>query len=349
MTWLTWRQFRPQAVTAAAALAAFAVLLAVTGPHLASLYAASRITGCHSQSCGELASTFLRLVGVGIYPVVYMLGIAGVVLAPAVIGIFWGAPLIAREFEAGTFRLAWTQSVTRTRWLAVKLALTGLAAMAVTEALSLMQGWWAAPIGQAARLATTSSFPLGMGPFSLLAFDAHGITPLGYAAFAFTLGVTTGVLLRRAVPAMALTLVIFAAVQVAMPLGIRPHLFPPDHTTAALSSFTQLQTQIGPNGAFAFGAQFLPGQPGAWILSTGAVNAAGQPVSTNPAACRSLALSGSPAWTQCLTSHGIRIAVTYQPTSRYWALEWTETAIFVALAVALAGFCFWWIGRRRLS
>jgi hypothetical protein len=109
------------------------------------------------------------------------------------------------------FRLAWTQSITRTRWLAVKLALPGLAAMAVTEALSLMQAWWAAPIGQAARLATTSSFPLGVGPLSLLDFDAHGITPLGYAAFAFTLGVTTGVLLRRAVPAMALTLAIFAA------------------------------------------------------------------------------------------------------------------------------------------
>ena len=138
MTWLTWRQFRAQAVTAVAALAAFAVLLAVTGPHLASMYAASGITGCHSRGCGQLASTFLSLVGAGLYPVVYLLGIAGIVLAPAVIGIFWGAPLIAREFESGTFRLAWTQSITRARWLAVKLALTGLAAMAVTEALSLM-------------------------------------------------------------------------------------------------------------------------------------------------------------------------------------------------------------------
>jgi len=34
--------------------------------------------------------------------------------APALIGMFWGAPLIAREFETGTFRLAWTQDVTPT-------------------------------------------------------------------------------------------------------------------------------------------------------------------------------------------------------------------------------------------
>src|SRR6266704_3304159 len=69
MIWLTWRQFRVQAITAVATLAAFAVLLAVTGPHLASLYAASGITGCHGGSCGQLASSFLSLVGVGIYPV----------------------------------------------------------------------------------------------------------------------------------------------------------------------------------------------------------------------------------------------------------------------------------------
>jgi len=346
MIWLTWRQFRIQAVAAIAALAAFAVLLAVTGPHLASLYAASRISGCHSQSCGQLASNFLTQVSAtSIDPAVYLLGIAGIVLAPAVIGIFWGAPLIARELEAGTFRLAWTQSVTRARWLAVKLALTGLAAMAVTEALSLIQAWWAAPIGQAARLAVGSTFPLGMSPFSLLVFDAHGITPLGYAAFAFTLGVTTGVLIRRAVPAMAITLAIFAAVQIAMPLWIRPHLFPPNHTTAAVISFSG-QTQIGPNGTFAFGVDFLPSLPGAWILSSGAVNAAGQPVSTSPADCRSYALNGSPAWPPCLTSHGIRIAVTYQPTSRYWPIQWYETAIYLALALALTGYCFWRLGRR---
>ena len=47
-----------------------------------------------------------------------------------------------------------------------------------------------------------------------------------------------------------------------------------------------------------------------------------------------------------MASHGIRIAVTYQPTSRYWAIQWTETGIYLALALALAGFCFWLLGRR---
>jgi hypothetical protein len=39
--------------------------------------------------------------------------------------------------------------------------------------------------------------------------------------------------------------------------------------------------------------------------------------------------------------------VTYRPASRFWALQWYETAIFLGLALALAGFSFRWI--RRLS
>jgi len=80
--------------------------------------------------------------------VLYLISVGAILLAPAVIGLFWGAPLIARELETGTCDLAWNQSVTRTRWLAVKLTVGGLTAIAVTEALCLMQSWWAAPMGR---------------------------------------------------------------------------------------------------------------------------------------------------------------------------------------------------------
>jgi hypothetical protein len=314
----SWLQFRAQAVTAAAALAAVVVVLAITSPH--------------------------RQANFGVSNWLYTAGIVVLYLTPAIIGIFWGAPLISRELETGTFRLAWTQSITRARWLASKLALPGLAAMAVTEGLSLMYGWWAAPIGQAARVAS-GSFPLGMSPFSLLAFDAHGVVPIGYAAFGFALGVTAGVLIRRALPAMAVTLVIFAAVQVAMPLAIRPSLFPSAHTTQSLAAnFTGMQS-AGPGGKFGFTLDYVDSEPGAWIFSSGAVNAAGQPVSVMPAACVNAAsTTGDP--TQCLASHGIGIAVSYLPTSRYWPIQWTETGIYLALALVLAGFSYWRLGRR---
>ena len=341
MIWLTWRQFRVQALTAAAALAAFAILLAATGPHLASLYAASGITGCQGGSCVTAPVAFLnQLQATSPYPVVYLLGIALILAAPAITGIFWGAPLIARELETRTFTLAWNQSITRTRWLVVKLTLTGLAAMAVTEALSLIYAWWADPIGKATGLGASTSVFNG-GRFSSVIFATHGITPLGYAAFAFALGTAAGALIRRTVPAMAVTLAIFAAAQVAMPLGVRPHLIPPDHTVATIDS---ARLDFG-----SLTATVVPGQPGAWLISSGAINPAGQTVNTLPAACQAafsgLKPSSSPS--ACMESRGIREAITYEPASRYWPLQGIETGIFGALALALAGFCFWRLGRRR--
>jgi hypothetical protein len=348
---LSMLQLRVQAITAAVALIAFAVLLAATGPHLASLYAASGLRGCQPASCGQLANSFLQRVdSTGPYATVSPLSIILIALAPAVIGLFWGAPLLARELETGTFTLVWSQSVTRTRWLAVKLTVGGLAAMAVTEALSLLFAWWAAPLGRAAALGGSGN-GLAMNQFNPLAFATHGITPLGYAAFAFTLGVTAGALIRRTVPAMAVTLAIFAALQIAMPLWIRPNLLPASHTTVAITGDTTLNlyTADSPH-TFTFTLATedgLAGQPGAWIRSSGAADAAGHPVSTVvPSACSPAASSSGPgsALANCLASQGIRIAVTYQPASRYWPLQWTETGIYLVLSLALAGYCF-----RRLS
>jgi hypothetical protein len=125
-----------------------------------------------------------------------------------------------------------------------------------------------------------------------------------------------------------------------MPLGVRPHLIPPDRTIATIES-----------AGLDFGnltATVVPGQPGAWLISSGAINAAGQPVSNLPAACQA-AFSGlkpsSPG--PCLESHGFREVITYEPASRYWPLQGIETGIFLVLALALAGFCFWRLSRRR--
>jgi ABC-type transport system involved in multi-copper enzyme maturation permease subunit len=361
MIWLTWRQFRAQAITAVAALAAFAILLAVTESRMSRLYAASKIAGCHGDTCVARATHFLVILtsgrGVSLLPagsneyvILYFLSVVVILIAPAIIGIFWGAPLIARELETGTSRLAWNQSITRTRWLTVKLALIGVAAMAITEAFSLLQAWWAAPIGKAVGLGGSASI-LTEGRFGSFVFPTHGITPLGYAAFGFALGVTTGLLIRRAIPAMAATLAIFAAVQFITPLWIRPNLIPPNQTIATIQA---AQVNIFPTSGstFTVTATAVPGQPGAWITSSGAVNAAGQPVSTIPRACKSALRSvsgpgGSPKLNTCLGHHGIRVALSYHPVSHYWPLQWAETGMFLALALALAWYCFWRLNRRR--
>ena len=219
----------------------------------------------------------------------------------------------------------------------------------MTEAFSLLQAWWAAPINRATGLGGSVSVFRG-GRFSALNFAAGGIAPLGYAAFGFALGVTAGLLIRRAVPAMAVTLVIFAAVQVVMPLWVRPHLLPADQMIASVGSTEATLSDVG--GPATLAANVVPGQPGAWILSSHAVNAAGQPVASLPGAC--LAAPGSahsPAELaggapRCLAGRGIREAVSYQPVSRYWPLQLGETGIFLVLAVALAWLCFRRLDRR---
>jgi hypothetical protein len=144
---------------------------------------------------------------------------------------------------------------------------------------------------------------------------------------------------------MAITLAVFAAAQVAMPLWVRPHLVPPDRMVVSGPSFFQSAgLSVG-----TLEASSVPGQPEAWMLSSGAVNAVGQPVSTIPAPCGSPSAGkgASPNAGACMASRGIREDITYQPASRYWAFQWIETGIFLALALALAGFCFWRLGRRR--
>jgi hypothetical protein len=366
MIWLTWRQFRAQAITAAAALAVFAIVLAVTASDLSGMYNSSGLLTCHGNACSGLASTFLSnlasegggfLVPGGPYAILYFVSVLIILIAPAITGVFWGAPLIARELEAGTFRLTWNQSITRTRWLTVKLTLIGVAAMAVTEAFSLLQAWWAAPIGKAVGLGGGGSI-FSETRFGVFVFPTHGITPLGYAAFGFAIGVTAGLVIRRAIPAMAVTLAIFAAAQFITPL-IRPSLFPTSQTVTTMAA-AGANVSLKANPRLALTATAVPGQPGAWIISSKGVNAAGQPVSAMPAACeptvsqtlgshRGPATSGpgSTALNNCVASHGIRVAESYQPASHYWPLQWSETGLYLVLALALAGFCFWRLNRRR--
>jgi hypothetical protein len=349
MMWLTWRQFRSQTVVTSAFLAVMAVVFVISGAHLASLYSASGIAACHGPgACGHLASTFLNQVEANtVLKALYYVGVVAVYAVPAIIGVFWGAPLLTREIEAGTFRLAWSQSVTRTRWLAAKLGLLSAAAIATAGLLSLIVSWWAEPVDRAAPLLSSSgrtNAPLRITPFI---FGARGVVPLGYAAFAFVLGVTAGLLIRRTVAAMAVTLAVFAAAEFAMAEWIRPHLIAPLRAISPLNVGNLNELVITNNTTMT--VQAGGSKPGAWILSNQSIDAAGH-VFTGPptAAC----ISQTDSVNACQASVGrlhLRQLLTYQPASRFWELQWIEAGIFLAAALALAGLCFWWVSRRRLT
>ncbi|MGA5285983.1 hypothetical protein [Streptomyces pseudogriseolus] len=208
MTWLTWRQFRTPAAVMFAVVAVLAVVLVTTGPQLADLY---RTAG--SGLVDQVSSADQTL---------YYTGLLVVVAVPAVIGMFWGAPLIARELETGTHYLAWNQGVTRTRWLATKLGLGAAASMTAAGLTSLAVSWWSSPIDRAVGGggATDTYFPR-LDP---VAFAARGVVPMAHAAFAFVLGVALGLVIRRTLPAMATTFALYTAIQIVVPMWIRSHL-----------------------------------------------------------------------------------------------------------------------------
>jgi ABC-type transport system involved in multi-copper enzyme maturation permease subunit len=333
MIWLTWRQFRTQAWLALAALAAFVVALALTGPNLARLYGTSGIATCDTN-CDALASDFLNQVINDTSGKLYWLSIGVMFVLPAIIGVFWGAPLVARELEAGTHRLVWNQSVTRIRWLAVKVLGIGLASMATVGLFSLAVTWWAGPIDTAYLNRMLPEI-----------FATRGIAPIGYAAFAFVVGVTAGMLVRRTVPAMAITLALVVVAAIVMPFGVRGHLMTPNYTTLPLNISSLKSLNISKGGHVTVTGRL--DQPGAWILSNVTITTTGKPFTeSNPGACNR---SASPsACTDWLASLHLRQQVAYQPATRFWALQWYEMTIFLGASLILTLFCLWWI-RHRLT
>jgi ABC-2 family transporter protein len=346
MVWLTWRQLRGGAVMMAAVLALLVAVLGLTGPGLADEYS-NGIAACTPQG-GDCSAFVARFFEDNLLAHLAVTAVA--LVLPALVGIFWGAPLLARELEAGTHRLVWNQSITRSRWLAVKLGLTGLAAMIAAGLGTLAVTWWASPIDK-----TATELPR-VAP---LLFAARGIAPIGYAAFAFALGVTVGMLVRRTVPAMAITLVIFVAAQIAMPLLVRPHLLPTTRSTVEITESNIDGFRWGPDDTVEVWSD--AGPAGAWVLSSHTVDASGHtvdnvslPASSGPCAPPAANPDKERATEQiaeCLAEiHrlGYRQEATYHPASRFWPLQWFETGIYLVLALGLAGFCFWRI-RRPLS
>ena len=335
MIWMTWRQSRAQTLGAIVALAVIMLYLLYLGLAIRHFYN-TEIVGCTGNDCaiarerfGDKYLTQVSLIGVLLIAV------------PAAIGVFWGAPLITRELETGTHRLAWNQSVTRNRWLAVKLAFIALFSLAVTGLLSLLLTWSASRLDQVEGKR-----------FAGLNFDSRNIVPLGYAVFFFVLGVTIGLFIRRSLPAMALTLALFAGIQILMPLAIRSHLMTPITSSVAFTAEKAQEINgIGSTGGPAEGGSApvsIMGYqvPDAWVLSTGPralLTADGQAFTRDQLkTCMTGDFRKDMA---CLATKNLHFSVTYHPAGRYWKFQWIETALFVVLAAALVGFCFWRIPR----
>jgi len=344
MTRFAWLQSRTQTLFTAALVAALAVSGAITGVHYSHL-SHSLIGQCQancSLATGEFLSHghFLQ----HLFDLVAQ-------LVPAAFGIFWGAPLLARELETGTHRLAWTQSITRSRWLVTKVAVIALATAVLAGVLTLTITWWY----RAFDVLDTDTYAV---------FERRDIAPIGYAVFALTAGALVGALLRRTLPAMVATVGVFALARVTVQLWVRPHLLTPLHKTVSLLTGGMGFDVSGGNIHVIVKER---GPANSWTISSHLANAAGQVPSASQLTayvrqhCPSVAAPPAGAKAggglappdpgifhacQVQLAQTYHLLVSYQPASRYWTFQWLETGIFAGLALLAAAGCYWVVTRR---
>ena len=313
MTWLVWRQHRQQALAAVVALLAVALFLVPTGRQMRAAFDDLGLGTCLRAT----PQTELVTADTGCLPLseefsgrFQSLGLVSLLLLflPALVGLFWGAPLVARELEHGTHRLVWTQGVTRLRWATVKLGLVGGGVVLVAAAYTLLVDWWIAPLNDATGYR-----------FTWLFFDQQGPVLVGYALFALALGVLTGTLTGKVLPAMAVTLGGFLATRVAVALLLRPRFLPPLRRAYPVVGATP--TESNP-------------LIGDWVISRGVYSAQGVKLTPGSGA---QALCDQTAAARCIAEYGVGAynQDLFQPADRFWLFQGIETALFVALAVVL--------------
>jgi hypothetical protein len=313
MTWLVWRQYRAQGAVVAVLLAVGVAAILVDGFQIASRWHSILVTCAGNAACLQQQAP---VVSGEVSDLPYI-----TLLVPAAIGMLWGAPLVAHELETRTSDFAWTQSVTRSRWLAVKAGWLLLAAAAFGGVTAALATWWSGPNNAQSA-----------GAFDPGQFDTQGIVPIGYAVFAMALGIAAGTIARRTLPAIAVVLGGFIALRLVISGFARQHYM------AAVTINYNVARSLTP-----------PGQ--AWVLSQGAVNGAGVVVPRGwgslypalPASCQKLLSTSSGGkygslpspLLSCMQAHGWRGFVTFQPASRYWPFQGIETGIYLLLAAAL--------------
>jgi len=218
MTWVAWRLQRTETLITLAILALLAALLVPTGINMANAYHDAGLGACtavktaSASACGanvgEFETRFQGLLQLTDW----------FTLIPGLIGVLLAAPFIF-DLEHGTYRLAWTQSITRRRWLAGKLALPVAAGAVAAGILILLVTWWRTPD-------VHLNGRMGNG-----AYDGEGTVAIGYTLFALGLALALGAVWRKAAASLTVAFVGYFVMRILVDTWLRDKLVPPLKTT----------------------------------------------------------------------------------------------------------------------
>ncbi|MGW1316659.1 hypothetical protein [Streptomyces sp. NPDC002426] len=298
----------------AGGLAALAVLVlvavALRSSHVAEVFGASGcpVDGGAGRDCDVTARSYLDSMYT--YRNNFGLYAFALTVLPVLVGAFVAGPLIAREMESGTFRTAWTQSVSPAHWLAAKLAVPTVLLLAGTAVLASVLRW--------AQSYSDNPYPYEW--HDALVFAGTGILPLVHPLFGLAVGALTGLLVRRTLLALTVSAFVTGTV-VALLRYQRGLLWPRDTVTG----------------------RTLDVQENVWWVETGHLTSGGARLPQDLCA-----QSGSTTgYARCLADHDVTGAyLDYHPQSHFWPVQLVETGILLALA-ALAVIAAFRVLRRR--
>ena len=312
MIWVAWRQQRVQILASVGLVALVAVALVVARFAVVSDLTAIGLAGCwQAEDCyaEELETVIQRYRSLNA-----TYEFLGMVL-PALLGVFTGAAMFAREIEQGTHIYSLTQSVSRTRWWTTKALVGGLPVVAAMTGLGLLAGWARSPmVWLNGHLLTPR-------------FEVEGLALGAYTLLAVVAGLTLGLWLRNTLAAMAVTLALYVAVVVGLATTARIHYAPP---VRHVEAFTLMPTYPLGDG---------------WRIDDGFLNDDGERVEVRFQECieqqprrGGQVIDAQELFETCLRQAGVtRYFLTYHPADRYWRFQATEAGIVGALSAGVLG------------
>ncbi|MEU6227224.1 ABC transporter [Streptomyces sp. NPDC047042] len=308
MTWLVWRQHR----------AAFWTILAAAALSIAwMVYQRGQMTDYldgHGYPAKPLSDGFQQYIDA--FSSVAM----GLGSIPILLGVFLGAPLLAGDLESGTAKLVAAQSVSRTRWLATKLGLTGLVVVVITVALSAVFNWWWSPV---------KGEPTVMDWTSTEGFNNTGPVPVALTLLSVFGGVAIGVVLRRTLMAMVVTFGFVVIVELVW-----------NEFVLSLGNVITLTTNKGVMAENSYPS--LPGN--AYELDSSYITSTGDLLGWSTCSDQ----ASDQARELCLKKADVvGWSVDYLPMSQMNGMQWFGASILFALTAGVVAFLFFW-GRKRL-
>lgn len=323
MIWLTWRLHRTETLLGTALLTIIGLFLTITGLRMTSAYREMGIACCFTETqadtvftCLPLSSAFFNRFG-QLDSMVAWLNFLPVVLA-----MLLATPLL-NEFEHGSFRMTWTQSITRARWVAYRIGAVMVMALLLGLLWRTVMTWWMGP------------FSAQRGRMEADYFSFQGTVPIAYMLVSVALVLAAGAILRRTIPALAAALVVYLPLRLGIEFKLRPHYREP---------LTAIELADGVRAGSTTGVGLHD-----WVVTSGWVDQLGNRLTETDILRLCPPDGGAPnpaGLDACIRARGLLRYEEYQPADRFWQFQLIETAIYLSLAAGLIALTVWWITRK---